>query len=440
MAIKKGQFTDEKTGDVLYPQTSSDMVEGLANNYYKNSEDIILSSRKSVLGTDTSTGEEVNLIATMVDDIYVGSSNHNMRLSSLDIPTVSIANGGITNEPIVLSKDLRGNLVPHSLITSNCGLVDRLIQSTVLKEVINEGVAVYDGLDKVTYDNLGIKKGKITISVFDATKRGTPDDMYFEVRYYNNVHGDLGSLKFQAIYGNEESLEINAAYDIDKIVVYKNIVGISTNNTSGVLNIGTFKVKGEIGEEILSLLYAGENFKVLDNGKIRCTGFVSENNLTWQSNYEADAKVIALKDDIPNKSDIVNMIYPIGSIYMSISNTSPSSLFGGTWASWGTGRVPVGVDTNDQDFNVVEKLGGTKNVQLNALIGNIEGNLNKLGYRTDNTVLNNTSYNAELNVNYGNTSGSHSASHSTPVKDRNTGENPSTLQPYITCFMWKRTG
>lgn len=40
MAIKKGQFTDEKTGDVLYPQTSSDMVEGLENNYLKNNSDI----------------------------------------------------------------------------------------------------------------------------------------------------------------------------------------------------------------------------------------------------------------------------------------------------------------------------------------------------------------------------------------------------------------
>ncbi len=29
--------------------------------------------------------------------------------------------------------------------------------------------------------------------------------------------------------------------------------------------------------------------------------------------------------------DILNSVYPVGSIYMSVSNTSPSTLFGGTW-------------------------------------------------------------------------------------------------------------
>lgn len=34
----------------------------------------------------------------------------------------------------------------------------------------------------------------------------------------------------------------------------------------------------------------------------------------------------------PSNSDIVNLIYPVGSIYMSVANASPATLFGGTWA------------------------------------------------------------------------------------------------------------
>ena len=30
-------------------------------------------------------------------------------------------------------------------------------------------------------------------------------------------------------------------------------------------------------------------------------------------------------------TDLIDTIYPVGSIYMSVSNTSPSILFGGTW-------------------------------------------------------------------------------------------------------------
>ena len=33
-----------------------------------------------------------------------------------------------------------------------------------------------------------------------------------------------------------------------------------------------------------------------------------------------------------NPSLILNAVYPIGSIYMSVNSTNPSTLFGGTWA------------------------------------------------------------------------------------------------------------
>ena len=56
---------------------------------------------------------------------------------------------------------------------------------------------------------------------------------------------------------------------------------------------------------------------------------------------------------------ILKRIYPVGSIYMSVNNTNPSNLFGGTWAAWGAGRVPVGVNASDSDFSTVEKTGGS---------------------------------------------------------------------------------
>lgn len=61
---------------------------------------------------------------------------------------------------------------------------------------------------------------------------------------------------------------------------------------------------------------------------------------------------------LPQYQELFNVIYPVGSIYMSVNNVDPGQLFGGTWAEWGKGRVPVGVDSGQEPFKTVEKTGG----------------------------------------------------------------------------------
>lgn len=126
-------------------------------------------------------------------------------------------------------------------------------------------------------------------------------------------------------------------------------------------------------------------------------------------------KELAVKEDIPNKQMIVEMIYPVGAIYMSVKSTSPASLFGGTWEVWGSGRVPIGVNASDSDFNTVEKTGGTK--------------INRIGFLTAGN-----NYGLAQGGGYG----------GKPLLNEYQGDGGyiykefSILQPYITCYMWKR--
>lgn len=60
----------------------------------------------------------------------------------------------------------------------------------------------------------------------------------------------------------------------------------------------------------------------------------------------------------------VSQAFPIGAVFISVVNTNPNTLLGyGTWAAFGAGRVLVGLDSGDTDFDVAEETGGAKTVQ-----------------------------------------------------------------------------
>lgn len=55
--------------------------------------------------------------------------------------------------------------------------------------------------------------------------------------------------------------------------------------------------------------------------------------------------------------------FPIGAVFISVVSTNPSTLLGyGTWAAFGAGRVLVGLNAGDTDFDTAEKTGGAKTV------------------------------------------------------------------------------
>ena len=61
----------------------------------------------------------------------------------------------------------------------------------------------------------------------------------------------------------------------------------------------------------------------------------------------------------------IDTIYPIGAIFISTVNTNPGTYMSGTtWEAFGAGKILVGVNSSDTDFNTVEKTGGGKTVTI----------------------------------------------------------------------------
>ena len=122
--------------------------------------------------------------------------------------------------------------------------------------------------------------------------------------------------------------------------------------------------------------------------------------------------------------------HPVGSLEFNVSGTNPSTYLGGTWVAWGTGRVPVGIDTSQTEFDTVEETGGAKTHTLSVA----EMPVHSHGYGWTSP---NRSSDGSVWDTCGKTGWTGGNAH--PTTNAGSGNAHNNLQPYITCYMWKRT-
>lgn len=288
-----------------------------------------------------------------------------------------------------------------------------------------------------------------------------------------------------ALDGKATKLQIDTAY-----VPYRTMSGVGEPNT-GILasaettGVNTLVRRTETGgrvkvgtpteaDDATTKTYVDTE---LDNkvDKIAGKGLSTEDYTTAEKSKLSGIEEGANNYVLPLAA-LMLQIYPVGSIYMSVNNTNPGDFFGGIWVPWGSGRVPVGVDITDADFNTVDKTGGAKTHTLTTAqipSHNHTASTDSTGAHSHSGTAASAgdhrhsqsgrqaagSISAAVAESYGsygtlrtiytdyggahthsistNSTGSHS--HTVTVNNSGSGNAHNNLQPFITCYMWKRT-
>ena len=141
----------------------------------------------------------------------------------------------------------------------------------------------------------------------------------------------------------------------------------------------------------------------------------------------------AFVETATSSTNIADQVYPIGAIFTTVTAYANSAavvtaIGGTTWTAFGGGKVLVGLDSGDSDFDTVEDTGGSKTHTLSTS----EMPAHTHTYKDQSQVYDGT----------GGTATNPSPSgwgQEKPTGSTGGGSAHNNVQPYIVVYFWKRT-
>lgn len=195
-----------------------------------------------------------------------------------------------------------------------------------------------------------------------------------------------------------------------------------------------------------------------------------------------------------NFIELIKMLYPVGHILITTDSTNPGTLYPGTtWESWGSGRMPLGIDSSNESYNAPGITGGSYDTTL--AVANLPSHTHSIDDHKHSLTITKHSHSVSITTSKDGThdhrttrisgmyaegaksggpvswdnnnnliaatnvdtsdSGAHThkvsgdtgeakdtitmANTSLTAKSTGSGTAFSNMPPYITCYMWRRT-
>jgi microcystin-dependent protein len=275
--------------------------------------------------------------------------------------------------------------------------------------------------DGSTTFNLPSKAGLVTVGVStDDEEFNTIGDTFGEKEHRLTIN-EMPSHKHVEQYGDLAWVDQNGLGNTTSGYkpVYESQATLKANITK---NTGGGQAHNNIQPTVVSnfIIKAANVSQLPDEAEV-VDGYSTSTTDAYSANY------------INNM--ILNAVYPVGSIYMSINSTSPATLFGGRWEAISQGRTLVGVGTGT-DINgdsmtwAAETEGGEYFHTLS--IDEMPSHSHSVGLANRGT-----SSSSGFNWAYGNQYGVYGGTEF--VIPKGGGQAHNNIQPFFAVYMWKRT-
>lgn len=323
--------------------------------------------------------------------------------------------------------------------------------------------------------------------IYLVPKEGSTGDVYNEYIWVNNTWELIGSTQVDLTgYATQDWVNNQIKDFLNESQVTQIVNNSLTNYYTKTETYSKTKVNNLLNGKANADDIPTKTGDLTNNGD-GTTGskYITNSDLNTELDTKVDKTTTIAGIDLQNNITVGELVdalkikmlkieNPVGHIRMETKNINPATYLGfGTWVLWGSGKVPVGVNTSDSSFNTVEKTGGSKTANIShthTIASHNHGGqtgihtltINEIPSHTHNAwqVSSNTTQSSPANAlpsattwtnklwnveNFAKSTGggkghTHTISASGQQTTNSAGSTSlSLLQPYITCYMWKRT-